>query len=356
MKSPAKAQSRRVFHWVREARCAFGRRRHRFGRVVCQGTRGARRVALCLCSLVVACAAVFGCRPQPAEPETRPDASQPERIISMAPSITETLFAIGVGERVVGVTRYCEYPPEATELPKVGGYLNPSYEAVLALEPDLVIVPEGAQSPGEALNRLDVPLVRVDHTSLEGVLASFDLLGERLGVPEEGRRLRQRCMRRVEEIADKVAGRPRPRVLIAVDRQLEPDHLQDVYVAADDGYLNRLCELAGGQNACRETRVAFPIVSAEGILAMNPEIIFDVVGNVAAAGQGADAQRTRKVILSGWQQVPEVDAVRHQRIYIVGDEVPVVPGPRFVELLEYMARRIHPEVDWNEPEEPSPED
>ncbi|GAB6167365.1 helical backbone metal receptor [Thermostilla marina] len=294
---------------------------------------------------------VFGCRPiddTGTTTGTGESAAVPKRIVSLAPSITETLFALGAGDRVVGVTDYCEYPPEAKRLPTVGGYLTPNLEAIVALKPDLVVVPKGEQSPAEAVERIGLPMLVVENRSVEGVLETFDVLGERLGVPERGRALRRRCEARMQAIARLVEGLPRPKVLITVDRTVDGNRLQDVYAAAQDGYLDHLCTLAGGENVCRAT-ARFPIVSAEGILQMNPEIVFDLVGKVAPRSDDTteQARKRREELLAAWQRLDQVEAVRTGRVYLVGPDVTVVPGPRFNELLEFMARRIHPEIDWD---------
>ncbi|RMG00640.1 MAG: ABC transporter substrate-binding protein [Planctomycetota bacterium] len=294
---------------------------------------------------------VLGCRPideASSGAADREPTAAPERIVSLAPSITETLFALGVGDRVVGVTDYCEFPPEAKNLPTVGGYLTPNLEAIVALEPDLVVAPKGEQSPAEAVARLGLPVLIVENRSVDGVLETFEILGKRLGVPERGRALRRRCETQMRAIARRVEGLQRPRVLITVDRTVDGDRLQDVYAAAQDGYLDHLCTLAGGRNVCRAA-ARFPIISAEGILAMNPEVVFDLVGKVAPRSDDTteQANKRREALLAAWRRLDQVEAVRNGRVYLVGPDVTVVPGPRFNQLLEFMARRIHPEIDWD---------
>ncbi|GAB6187316.1 helical backbone metal receptor [Thermopirellula anaerolimosa] len=274
----------------------------------------------------------------PAKPSSagREPTAVPQRVVSLSPSITETLFALGVGDRVVGVTDFCRYPPEAADLPKVGGYLNPSAEAVLRLQPDLVIVPAGAQRFEEMFEHFSLPVLTVDHRNLEGVFASFETLGRVFGVEERGRKEAAMLRERLDRVAERWRGRPRPRVLLAIDRTIEENRLRDVYAAGDDGFLDQVIELAGGENAAKHLGVPFPVLSAEGILRLDPEVIVDLVGDMPAADVD------REVILSGWKQVREVAAVRTGRVYILSD-VPVVPGPRTPLLVERLARCFHPE-------------
>lgn len=285
----------------------------------------------------------------PAEHATggRESAAVPHRVVSLAPSITETLFALGLGDTLVGVTDFCRYPPEATNLPKVGGYLNPSVEAVLRLQPDLVIVPAGAQRFEEILGRFSLPVLEVDHRNLEAVFTSFETLGRVFGEEERGREVARALRERLDQLAERYRGRPRPRVLMAIDRTIEENRLRDVYVAGDDGFLDQVIELAGGENAAKHLGVPFPVLSAEGILRIDPEVIVDLVGDMPAAASERD------VLLSGWKQVAGVSAVRMGRVYILSD-VPVVPGPRTPLLVERLASCFHPEIDPSRAPEPTP--
>ncbi|MGQ9606940.1 MAG: ABC transporter substrate-binding protein [Thermogutta sp.] len=314
-----------------------------------RGRRAIRLVALVLVLLwTVGCGRSAGPN-LPAEHATggREPSAVPRRVVSLAPSITETLFAMGLGDVVVGVTDFCRDPPEVTNLPKVGGYLNPNVEAVLRLQPDLIIIPAGAQRFEEIFGRFSLPVLEVDHRNLEGVFTSFETLGRALGAEERGREAARALRARLDQAAERSRGRPRPRVLLAIDRTIEENRLRDVYVAGDDGFLNQVIELAGGENAAKHLGVPFPVLSAEGILRIDPEVIVDLVGDMPAAAAQHD------VLLSGWKQVAEVAAVRTGRVYILSD-VPVVPGPRTPLLVERLARCFHPDIDRPPAPDPTP--
>jgi len=255
----------------------------------------------------------------------------------MAPSITETVFALGCGDRLVGVTDFCRFPPEAKDLPKVGGYLNPNWEAILRLQPDLMIIPAGQQDFRDKAERFHLKSVTVDHRSVEGVFASLEILGQVLGAEERAETLAKEWRRRLAELESRWKGKPRPRVLFVVERSLEPGRLRNVCAAGPDGFLDRLITIAGGENALHDAPVPFPMLSAEGILKLNPDVIIDVVGGVSMANLD------RATILGAWQQVKDVSAVRNERVYLLGEEVPLVPGPRMIELAETLARCFHPD-------------
>jgi len=272
-----------------------------------------------------------------------PEARPYQRIVSMAPSITETLFALELGDQVVGVTKYCTYPPKAQEKEIVGGYHNPNLEAVVALQPDLVVLLSGHEHTQPAFRKLGLPTLTLHHTSLEGILDSILTVGRTCGHEDRARQLVADIESRMERVRAKTAGLPRPRVMVAVGRAgVGTGRLEDVYIAGRDGHLDRIVEAAGGQNACTLESVRFPVVSSEGILKINPEVIVDLVR--VSIGPQPDAQAVR----ADWRQVAEVDAVKNGRVFVIDDDFATIPGPRFILLVEKLARLIHPEVTWEE--------
>jgi len=271
--------------------------------------------------------------------EDLPD-REANRIVSMAPSITETLYALGLGDRVVGVTDFCRYPPKVKELDKVGGYYNPNYEAIVALNPDLVVLLSGDQQSVAAFNKLRIQTLVVCHNNVEGILDSFVRIGRVGGAEADAERMIADIRARIERVRQKTAGLPRPRVLFAIRESSRPNKLEGVYVAGSDGFLDKIVVLAGGQNAYPQCSVRFPVVSAEGILWLNPDVIVDLTAGVTPG------EHDRENILSAWQQVDGVKAVRTGRVHAVDEDYAIVHGPRFILLVEDLARLIHPEIDW----------
>ncbi len=264
-------------------------------------------------------------------------AGLPQRIVSLSPSTTETLFALGLGDRVVGVTRYCQYPPEARKKPQVGGYHDPSYEAIVALQPDLVVLRSENEQFVKAFRDLGLTLLEVRHDCVEGILDSFLMIGRRCGVEAEARRIVADIESQMHRITEKTAGLQRPRVMVVAQRTLGTGKIQNVYVAGSDRFMNRMILLAGGKNACSDTRAGFPVVSGEGILRMNPQVILDLLSNAPRGGLSAEE------VLRDWQQLPDVEAVRSGRVHLVEDDYAFIPGPRFIKLVEKFARLIHPD-------------
>lgn len=284
-------------------------------------------------------AGVFaGCGPTDPSSGAGAVASPPSRIVSLAPSLTEILFALGVGDRVVGVTSYCDYPPAAEALPKVGGLLDPNIEAIVALRPDLVVLLNTHQNVEEQLRSMGIRSLLVGGATVDQVLASMVEIGEACGCGERARKLEGRLRRRMRRIEQAVAGRPRPKVLLSIGRTMGEGMIKDIYVAGEDGYFSELIRLAGGRNACDEKTIAFPLVTQEGILQMGPDIIIELAADLEKTTLSVeDIQRE-------WRTLEHVPAVEHGHVAVCTEDYVTVPGPRFIELLEHMARVIHPEV------------
>ncbi len=266
----------------------------------------------------------------------------PTRIVSLAPSVTEVLFELDLGDRVVGVTRYCDYPPEVVGRPVVGGYLDVNYEAIVALQPDLTI---GIQDNTEALRRLaalGVPTLQVDQHDVAGILSSIVQIGEACGMGERARGLGERVWRHIDRIERATAGVERPRTLVVVDRATGTGTVRSVWVAGPTTFYNEILELAGGRNAVREGLTVYPELSAEGLLAIDPDAIIEVTADLAE--RGVDAE----VVRSDWQSLPALRAVQTGAVHVFDQEWMVIPGPRVARIIESFARALHPEADWTD--------
>jgi iron complex transport system substrate-binding protein len=253
------------------------------------------------------------------------------RIVSMAPSITETLYALGLGDRVVGVTRYCNYPLDAKKKPQTGGYYDPNFEAIVAVRPDLVVMLDDHEQTMPGFEKLGLQTLVVSHRTVDGIIESFRTIGRACGKENEGRRLAADFNSRLERIRRKTPLAPKPRVLFSLDRKFGSGHLTDVYMAGADGYFEKMIELAGGENAYRVRGVRNPVVSPEGILWLNPDVIVDMVPKDIVE------QLTRKTILADWDELGQVSAVKNHRVVIFDQDYAYVPGPRFIRVVEDLA-------------------
>jgi iron complex transport system substrate-binding protein len=261
------------------------------------------------------------------------------RIVSTAPSVTEILFALGLGDRVVGVSTFCRYPPEAANRPKVGTFINPNLEPILALRPDLVIVIKNPIRLAERLVALNVRVLETDQDSLAGIETSIRRIGVACGVQERAAALDASLRGGFDEVRRAVAGRPRRKLAFLVGRS--PGELQGMVAVGRGSYLNELIELAGGVNVFADAPVPYPKVSLEEILARDPDVIVDM-GEMADTAGVTEAQKRAVVAL--WGRYPALAAVRAGRVHAVADDIFVVPGPRVTEAARALARLLHPEV------------
>jgi iron complex transport system substrate-binding protein len=248
----------------------------------------------------------------------------PERIVSLAPSVTEVLFALGVGERVVGVTDFCDRPPEARERPKVGGLVNPSLERILSLRPELVVLGVSANPPWleERLRDMGLRLYVFRQRRLQGLPQALQRLAQVVGAPREGRRLARSLQKAIEEARRTRAARAK-RVLFIV----WPEPL---VVAGPGSLIDDAIALLGHENIARTALGPFPKFSLEEVLRASPEVILIGGGHV-------DMQRASRRLL---QRLKATPAVKEGKVYFVGDAL-YRPGPRVVEGLRELRRLLH---------------
>ncbi|MBI4527314.1 MAG: cobalamin-binding protein [Deltaproteobacteria bacterium] len=251
----------------------------------------------------------------------------PRRIVSLAPSVTETLFALGLGDRLVGVTAYCDYPPQAQKLPKIGDFVSPNIEAILAKKPDLVIGVAGATDLGKAkeMERLGLKVFLVSVTNLSDILISIRSIARRLGNQEAGEKLVMRIGAQVQEVKKRIERAPRRPALFVVG-------IRPLVAAGRKNFIDELITLAGGKNIVGNVSQPWLNLPEEYVVAKAPQVIIE-------AGMGSEREDSTK----RWADLKSVPAVREGRIYSYPSDKILRPGPRFGEALAELARLIHPE-------------
>jgi len=260
-------------------------------------------------------------------------AQEPERVVSLAPSLTEALFAVGAGEKVVGVTTYCDYPEEAQSIERVGGFAanTISVEKIVALKPGLVLSAGGFQLPViEALERVNVPVVALDPQSIADVYASIERVGQLTGYPEQGRQIAQEMKSRIEAIAARTADIPESE-RVRVYWQIWDEPLMTAGPAA---FAGQLVELAGGINIFGELTEQYPQISAEEVVKRNPDVI---------AGPDTHGDKLTPEVFRqrpGWSGIK---AVQEGRIYLFDGNIVSRTGPRLADALEAVAEALYPE-------------
>lgn len=253
---------------------------------------------------------------------------EPQEIASMAPSVTETLFAVGADERVVGVTTSDNYPEEVTEIEKVGDYSEINVEKVLELETDLLFVSfdTTAERADELEEQTNAEVVVVDPGTLEEVLSSIELVAEAAGEPENGRELADELRAELDEIEEAVAGEPEPTVFYEV----YGDPLQTV---GPGSFIDDAINVAGARNIAADTNEAYPTYSAETVIERDPDHY--LVGSFSGTNVEAVAERP------GFS---ELSAVTEGNVSTIDDDLISRPGPRIVEGVRQIAESVHPEA------------
>jgi iron complex transport system substrate-binding protein len=262
--------------------------------------------------------------------------AQPRRIVSTSPSVTETLFALGLGDRVVAVSQHCHYPPEAVQRPKIGSYLRPNVEAIVAHRPDLVIIQaKMPDSVAGQLTRVKLPVLEVEHGTLDTMFAGIRAIAARAGVPERGAKLESEIRARLDAVRRRTAALPRRSLVFIVGRA--PNSLDNLIAVGKGSYLNELIAIAGGVNALATTALPYPKLSLESMLGLNPDVLVDMGDMAETTGVTDDHKRA---VVALWRRHPALKS----RVYAVASDIFVVPGPRVAEAAEAFAQMLHPEA------------
>jgi iron complex transport system substrate-binding protein len=260
-------------------------------------------------------------------------APAPRRIVSLIPSVTEMIFAMGDGNRVVGVSNYDHFPPEVERVTRVGGLLDPDDERILSLRPDLVVVYSTQVELKQRLDRAHVPYYSYEHRGLADIMQTMRAIGARIGAPDHGERLAAATERGLGDVRRSVAGLPRPRTLVVLEH--EPSTLRNVRASGGYGFLHDVLELAGGDDVFADIRKQSVEASAELILARKPDVIIDL--RYGSQPRPVDEARERAL----WNPLASVPAVRLGQVHVLDGNEFVSPGPRVVEAARRIARAIH---------------
>lgn len=272
----------------------------------------------------------FPIRVQEASGRTLVFDTAPRRIVSLVPVATEILFSLGEGARLVGRSRFDDYPPEAALIPDVGDAIRPSVETVLLRDPDLVILVGGFDNGASVreLVRLGIPHLVVVFNTLENLQTNIVLLGRILGREEQAGTLWEQIDRELESVRAAVEGKPRPWVYYDVG-------YPPAFTAGAGSYLDALLSVAGGQNVFGDLSAAAPRVSLEAILARDPDVIVYPVGTNGPPHAEAPGDRP------GWEHLR---AVRSGSVLEVPSELLHRLGPRVGEAAKVLALALHPEI------------
>jgi iron complex transport system substrate-binding protein len=258
----------------------------------------------------------------------------PQRIVSHVPSITETLFALGLGDRVVGVSDYCDYPEEAKLKPSVGAYYNPNIETIVAQAPDLVLTDgEGlTEDIIPQLENLGITCVVINPKSIDGILKDIELLGKITGMEKEARVLVSEMSSRFAQVASQAQVAPRVRVFYVFDAT----DLNNPWTAGPGSFVDALITMAGGENIAAQAQGAWVQLSIEQLVSSDPEVIL-IDASMGTAVVSEEELMAHPI----WQGIT---AVKQDRIYTIDGDLVNRSGPRIIQGLEEIAKAIHPEL------------
>lgn len=258
----------------------------------------------------------------------------PHRIISLSPALTECLFALGLEDRVVGVSQYTTWPPAAAKLPRVGGWLNPNFERIIALRPDMIIFQGRFEKLREFTAKWHLASESFPMTRVPDVLDAIESMGRTAGVPARGRLVAARIRLQLAEVRAAVEGRPRPKVFLLIGR--EKGSLRQLYTIGGKTFVSDLIEIAGGRNIFADLTQPYPTISKEALVERKPDIIIEVLS-------GASLTVARRAeLLAQWKALPVPAAPN--RVYFLTEDFLLLPGPRIGLTARVLAKAIHPEA------------
>ena len=261
------------------------------------------------------------------------------RIISTSPSITETLFALGLGHRVVGVTDFCEYPSEACQLPSIGGMTNPNMEALVTLRPDLVLHLTHSAKMARYTKALGIPSMGIKMDTLDDILRSIELLGSTFGIEENSKQLLAELTTGINFYKKELKNiRPKETLLLLGDSS---DPGRDLYATGPKTFLHELLEISGGKNILHDSMAKYPRLTKEYVIEKSPEVIIEA---------GPKSQLTPEQVkerLKGWKRFSSIRAVQTGQVHYIGADYILIPGPRLVSILEQFSQVLHPDIFRN---------
>jgi iron complex transport system substrate-binding protein len=260
------------------------------------------------------------------------------RVVSLAPSITETLYTLQLGASVVGVTSYDRYPAEVVTKTKIGGFLDPSLEGITALRPSIVIGLVEQRDVLKHLEELGIKTYAVDHRYLTTILQSFTDIASVCEVIDAGKTMRSEIEQMLADTRRITESLKRKKVVVVVARDYYAPDLREVYVSGKDGIYDSLLPYAGGENAVTDTYGSARAVSLEGLYALHPDSIIEVLppGTRQAVGDAA--------LRAPWERSGLLQAVREGNLHLIDDDWATIPGPRLTMLLQKLQSLLHSET------------
>jgi iron complex transport system substrate-binding protein len=258
----------------------------------------------------------------------------PQRIICAAPNIVETIYALGEERRIVGISDFVTYPPEALKIVSVGGMIDPNFERILQLQPDLVIIQGAMQKHRDFCDEKKIPLLRVDMESIDSIFEGIRSIGLAIGCLEKAEQLIQEKKKILDEIRQKASfAQNKPSVFICLGRRA--GSLASIFTVHPASFVDELVTIAGGSNIFGDVKGRYPQISKEALLQRNPEIILELHPGEELSTEGA------KTLKADWNAMPGLSVAASGRIFVVTDDYLLVSGPRLSETARRLYEILH---------------
>ena len=256
-------------------------------------------------------------------------AKPPKRIVSLAPSVTEILFAIGADNEIVGVTDFCNYPPAALEKPKVG-YSHPNLEVLVSLEPQLILAPPSFLRADllAKLEQLKIPTFVLESKTVEGIFGHIQVIGRMVGRAPKANAYASTMRKEIAALTKRVEGRSRPTLLYIINSN-------PLITVGPGSFIHHLIELAGGRNAAERADAPYPRLTMEEVLTQNPDILLFPIGEYEGIPQSEQDQ---------WKRWDTIRAVQNGKLFQVQADLLNRPGPRVIEGLRHLVKLLHPDI------------
>jgi len=259
----------------------------------------------------------------------------PDRIICGAPSITEIVFALGEGERVVGVSQFSTYPPEASSRADIGGLINPNKERILSLRPELFLTQGKNESLSKFCTEKDIGFISLSIETIADLEHAILFLGKTLDAEEEALQLIEDIRAGILDVRLKVHGLPKKRVFLTLGHTA--GDLSGLLTTGKGTFLDELLEIAGGINIFADTHVRYPQISKESLVVRDPEVIIEIFTGQLSA-------KKKELIRQDWIRLPTLLAVKSDRIHFLDDDYLLIPGVRISQTALRLAAILHPEA------------
>lgn len=301
------------------------------------GKKGISILALCLS------VGLFACRPErkgdqdkslPSSASRDPQ-QEIHRIICAAPSVTEFVYALGLGQKVIGVSDFSTYPPEARSQNRVGGLINPDKEKIIALQPDLLILQGHNDSIARLCKEHEIRFLAIEINSVKDIWKAIHRIGRELGVPEEADRLVTQIRAEVQAVRELTRHRPVRRVFLTLGHT--PGDLTGLMTTGPKTFINELVSMAGGENVFHDARGMYPQISKESLIKRQPEVIIEAI-------PGGMTKENLRLLKKDWFKLPMLPAVQTGQIHFLTEDFLLIPGTRIAQTVKRFAQIIHPEL------------